>query len=175
MGYRSIAIVLLTALLNACGSSLTADIKTESAADEKVNFAGMKSYAWYAGLGALNDETELWADPKFDMLGEFKFVIDRELRKKGFSESTKPDVFVAFLVVANVDQVKKIDEQRSENLDNLKGVGKGALVIELIDAESAKTIWLGAATAEVSSKFTDEERKQRIDYAVSELIGQLPK
>ena len=176
MGYRSIATLLLLVSLQACGGSLTADIKAQSAIDEKVNFAGMKSYTWYASLGALRDETHLWAEPDFDLLGEFKFVIDRELRKKGFSESTtQPDVLVAFAVVADVNQAKKIEEERGENVENLQGVGKGTLLIELIDAERGKTVWLGAATAEVSSRYTDEERKKRIDYAISQLIAQVPK
>ena len=42
--------------VGACGGSLTSDIKAESAADEKVNFSGMKSYAWFGGLGALVDD-----------------------------------------------------------------------------------------------------------------------
>ena len=173
---RGIAGILLMLAATGCGSSLTGDIKAESAVDEKVNFSGMKSYAWYGGLGALIDDTELWAKPGFDMAQECKFVIDRELRKKGFSESSSdPDVFVAFLLVADVNQIKKIDDERGGNVENLQGVGKGALLIELIDAETAKTIWLGGATAKVSSKYTDEERKQRLDYAVSELIAQLPK
>ena len=175
-GYgRGVAMLLMLAATG-CGSSLTADIKAESAADEKVNFSGMKSYAWYGGLGALQDDTELWAQPGFDMTQECKFVIDRELRKKGFSESASdPDVFVAFVLVADVNQVRKIDAERGENVENLEGIGKGALLIELIDAETAKTIWLGGATAKVSSKYSDEERKQRLDYAVTELIAQLPK
>jgi len=45
---------------------------------------------------------------------------------------------------------------------------------ELIDAETTKTIWLGGATAKVSSKVIDDERKQRLDDAITELIGQLP-
>ena len=81
---------------------------------------------------------------------------------------------MAFLLVADVNQVKKIDEERGGNVENLEGVGKGALLIELIDAETTKTIWLGGATAQVSSKYSDDERKQRLDYAISELIGQLP-
>ena len=176
MGYGRIAAVLFAMFVSACGGSLTQDIKAESAADEKVSFSGMKSYAWYGGLGALVDDTNLWAKPGFDMAQEAKFVIDRELRKKGFSESSSdPDVFVAFLLVADVNQVKKIDEERGGNVENLEGVGKGALLIELIDAETAKTIWLGGATAKVSSKYTDDERKQRLDYAITEVIGQLPK
>jgi hypothetical protein len=176
MGYGRIAAALLAIFVSACGGSLTSDIKAESAADEKVNFSGMKSYAWFGGLGALVDDTNLWAQPNFDMAQEAKFVIDRELRKKGFSESSSdPDVFVAFLLVADVNQVKKIDDERGANVENLEGVGKGALLIELIDAETTKTIWLGGATAQVSSKYTDDERKQRLDYAITELIGQLPK
>src|SRR5688572_31109027 len=108
-----VAAILLMLAATSCGTSLTADIKAESAADEKVNFSGMKSYAWFGGLGALIDDTNLWAQPKFDMAQEAKFVIDRELRKKGFSESSSdPDVFVAFLLVADVNQVKKIDDER---------------------------------------------------------------
>ena len=170
-----IAAVLLAMFVSACGGSLTSDIKAESAADEKVNFSGMKSYAWFGGLGALVDDTNLWAQPDFDMAQEAKFVIDRELRKKGFSESSDPDVFVAFLLVADVNQVQKIDQERGANVENLEGVGKGALLIELIDADTTQTIWLGGATAKVSSKYTDDERKQRLDYAITELIAQLPK
>lgn len=170
-----IVAVLLAMFVSACGGSLTSDIKAESAADEKVNFSGMKSYAWFGGLGALVDDTNLWAQPDFDMAQEAKFVIDRELRKKGFSESSDPDVFVAFLLVADVNQVQKIDQERGANVENLEGIGKGALLIELIDADTTQTIWLGGATAKVSSKYTDDERKQRLDYAITELIAQLPK
>ena len=90
------AVVLVAALVpllfSACSSVPTKDIEFEAAADPKVRFAGYKSYAWLAEATILRDPDGHWKPPSFDADSEIRFLIDRELRGRGMTESASdPD------------------------------------------------------------------------------------
>ena len=167
--------VLGVALSLSCSSASTADIQIHSAVDSKANIAGYKSFAW-AGSGALlHDRTGAWVPKDADAQSEVEFLVDKNLRARGLTVvQDKPDLFVSLLIVADVREVQEIKEKRGEGISSFDPVGQGALVVELIDAETGKTVWLGGAEGEVRNSRSVEESKQRLAYAVDKLFAQLP-
>ena len=79
-------------LIAGCMTVPTKDIKVDAQADPKANFSGYKSYAWLGSAAIVNDAFGQWEPPNFDADAEIKYLIDRELRKRGMSEdSANPD------------------------------------------------------------------------------------
>lgn len=174
----SLRIFAFAALFLAAGcapKAQTADIKTQTAADETVKFAGYKTYTWFAGVGMVRDDTGKWDDGDLDITAELKFLIDKSLRERGMNESTSsPDLFIGFLVVADVNQLKQITD-RGGKVTSIEGVGESALVIEVIDAKTERTVWVGAAAGDAQTGRSQDELKARLNYAVTELFKGLPK
>jgi hypothetical protein len=162
-------------VLCSCSKAPTTDIKTQVAADETVKFSGYKSYSWFAGVGMVRDDTGKWDDGDLDITAELKFLIDSKLRGRGLNEATStPDLFIGFLIVADVNQLKEITD-RGGKVSSIEGAGEAALVIELIDAKTERTVWVGVASADAQTGRSNDEVKARLDYAVTELFKGLPK
>ena len=103
-------LTLIGALLLVAGcASVTKDIKVETDVDPKANLAGYTSYTWLGSAAILYDPEGKWEPPEFDADTEIKFLIDRELRAHGLSESmSNPDLIVAF--AAGIDMAFAIVE-----------------------------------------------------------------
>lgn len=176
--YTLTLIVLLSFILAACASmdgTPTSDIEIDAKADDKVNFKGLKSYAWFGTAGILKDPDGKWEPPEFDADSELKFLIDRELRKRGMSEtSNNPDVLVAFALAIDMDALKLGANDPDSNQFNIENVPKGALVVMMINPETLRPIWTGVATAEKQEKATSETQKKRLDYVVTGMLDKLP-
>ena len=96
--------VAISALLVGCASVPTKDIEVDAQADPKANFSGYKSYAWLGSAAILSDIYGQWEPPTFDADAEIKYLIDRELRKRGMLQnSTDPDLIVAFAAGIDMD------------------------------------------------------------------------
>ena len=170
------AAALGVALSLACASTPTSDIRVHSAADKKSNISAYKSYAWDTSAGVLNDRTGVWVPKDVDTQAELQFLIDEKLRGRGMTVAQEsPDLLVSMLIAADVRDVEEIKSKRGEAVAGLDPVGKGALLVELVDAETGKTVWLGAAEGEVRGSNTLEQSKERLAYAVDKLFEQLPK
>ena len=161
-------------LLAGCANSATKDIMVDADADPKANFTGYTSYAWLGAAAIINDPEGNWEPPEFDADVEIKFLIDRELRARGMSESsTDPDLIVAF--GAGIDMASmdiKIDPE--SELETLSNVPRGSLTVILIDSSSGKAIWGGIATGEVQQSPDQAVIKQRLDFAVKSMFKKLP-
>jgi hypothetical protein len=109
------------------------------------------------------------------MDNEVKFLIDRELRAHGMTEtSSNPDLIVAF--AAGIDMATmEIKTDPDSNLQTLENVPSGALTVILIDAQTGLAIWGGIATGEVQQNPDQAVTRQRLDYAVSSMFKQLKK
>ena len=167
---------LIGAVLLVAGcASVTKDIQVETDVDPKANLAGYSTYTWLGSAAILYDPAGKWEPPQFDADSEIKFLIDRELRAQGLSESTSnPDLVVAF--AAGIDMASmdiKIDPE--SELETLENVPRGALVLVLIDAASGKAVWAGIATGKIQENPDEETTKKRLDYAVSSMLKQLPR
>ena len=169
----SFSVVLL--LLTGCASSVTKDIMIDADADPKVNFAGYSTYKWLGSAAIVFDPEGQWEPPQFDADAEIKFLIDRELRKRGMTEATaNADMIVAF--AAGIDMASmeiKVDPE--SELSTLENVPMGALTVILIDSTTGLAIWGGIATAEIQQSPDQEIIRQRLDFAVSSMFKKLPR
>jgi len=169
----------LSPLVSACSSSVsTSDIKVRSAADQKANLAGYKTFAWLESDSTVVDRTGVWAEKDFDTRTEIQFLVDQALRRHGFTVSQgEPDLLVDLSILAEVQDVeeKKVEDEKAKRRESVTfdPVGEGALIVELIDAETAKTVWIGGAKGDIRHSRTADETKQRLSYAVDELFKTL--
>lgn len=173
--------ILVVAALSAglcfsCASTPTSDIKVHSAADAKANISAYKSYAWDLNAGIVQDRTGAWTPKDLDVQSEVQFLIDKKLRDRGLTQAqSSPDLLVSILILADVKELQQIKDKHGEVVGSLDPVGKGALVVELLDSQTGKTVWLGAAEGDVRGSNTVEVAKQRLAYAVDQMFDKLPK
>jgi len=144
--------------------------------DAKSNMAAYKSYAWDTNAGVLRDRTGMWIPKDVDTQSEVQFLIDKKLRERGLTVAQEsPDLLVSILIAADVKEVEEIKTKHGDAVAGLDPVGKGALLVELVDFRTGKTVWLGAAEGDVRGSNSLEVSKQRLAYAVDKLFERLPK
>jgi len=161
-------------LLSACATIPTKDISITTDADQQATFSGYKSYGWLATAGIMSDPEGKWEPPGFDADAEITFLIDRELRKRGMTEtSMKPDVFVAYVIGVDMEALK-LKENTETKIATLENVPGGALLLVLIDSQSTNAVWAGLATAEMQQGMDMEMRKKRLDYVITNMLMKLP-
>ena len=175
MNKNLFAIFGIMLLVAGCASSVTKDIMVDTDIDPKANLKGYSTYTWLGSAAIVYDPEGKWEPPQFDADAEIKFLIDRELRARGMTESAaNPDLIIAY--AAGIDMASmeiKIDPE--SNLETLRDVPMGALVVALIDGKTGLAIWGGVATAEIQQNPEQDVIKKRLDYAVSSMFKQLPK
>jgi hypothetical protein len=173
-----LAVAGLAVVLSAssCAKTKTNDIKVHSAADAKTDFKGYQTYAWYGAMSAMRDDTGMWIPRDRDALAEMKFLVDKKMREMGLSESSEsPDLLVSMLIVGDVQEMQKIQSERAQSIDHFEPVGEGALVIELIDGDTGKTVWLGDAVGQARQSYSLKQSNERLSYAVDKLFDELPR
>jgi hypothetical protein len=171
-------ILLLTVgmmLFAGCSSVPTKDIQIETQANPKTNFDGYTTYAWLGSAAILRDPSGQWEPPEFDADTEIRHLIDRELRKRGMSETTdNPDMMVTFAVGVDMEaQEIKVDPKTE--MEVLEDVSAGGLLVIFIDPSSGFVTWAGAATAKLLEQPDTEMSKARLDYVVTKMLKDLPK
>ena len=164
----------LVFFLTSC-ATVTQDIKVEAQADPKVSFSGYKNYAWLASAEILYDPEGQWEPKDMDIDSEVRFIVNRELRKRGMTEVTSnPDMYIAF--AAGIDMssldIKENPEAKEPVLANIP---KAGLVIVMADAETGFLTWIGIAEGEAKAERSEEEIRTRIDYAVTQMFKRIPK
>ena len=172
---RLLSLFAVLLLVSGCATSVTKDIMVDTDADPKTKFSAYKSYAWLGSATIVYDATGKWEPPNFDADAQIKFLIDRELRKRGMVEdSLNPDMIVIFAAGVDMDVMQyKVDPQ--SEIDLLENVPLGALSVVLVDTDTEIVIWAGLATAEIQEEPSTEVVKQRLDYAVTEMLKKLPR
>lgn len=160
-------------LTSACSTSLTRDIEVEVLAEPEAVMSPYKTYAWLAGAQVVFDPDGLWEPPDTDIDADVRFIINRELRKKGIYEnSAKPDIYVAYAAGIDMEAL-----QLSENPDSgkklLTAIPKAALVVALVDAGTGYLVWLGQAVGNAQQAPDAKTTRKRIEYAVVEMFKQL--
>lgn len=171
----AILMICATVLLYGCSSVPTKDIRFGIQSDPKTNFSGYETYAWLGAAAILNDAHGQWEPAAFDADAEIKFLIDRELRERGMSESSvTPDMIVAYAAGINMDALElKVDPETE--MEEMTNVPRGGLLLVLIDNASGFVIWRGVAAGDIQEGIDTEAAKARLDYAVSRLFKELPK
>jgi len=172
---RLFSFVAILLFVTGCATSVTKDISVDTDADPKTNFSAYKSYAWLGSATIVYDAEGKWEPPSFDADAEIKYLIDRELRKRGMVEdSLNPDMIVTFAAGVDMDvQQYKVDPE--SDIDILENVPLGALSVVLVDAKTEIVIWAGLATAEIQDEPSSDVVKQRLDYAVTSMFKELPR
>ena len=170
---RKIMLVLpvIFALLTGC-SSITKDIRVEARADPKANLGGYKTYTWIGAAEILNDPDMQWHPPHVQIADELKFLIDRELQKRGVTMASagNADLGVVFFTGIDMAAMKLLKDPGSD-VELLDNVPESGLIVVLIDVKTGYAIWLGAAVADYKAdQYTDKEIRKRLDYAVSEMF-----
>jgi len=175
MKILNIAVLAVTLILMSGCASVSSDIIVDANTAPTVDLNGYKTYAWLGKAALLNDPDKKWQPPKMNIAGDIKFLIDRELRKRDiFSSASKPDLAVAFFMGIDMEAMKlKMDPQTKAEM--FKNVPAAALVIALIDTKTTLVVWMGKATAEVQENPDDEVVRERLDYAVTEMMKKMPR
>ena len=162
-------------LLAGCSSVPTKDITVDAQANPKANFNGYKTYTWLGSAAILNDAYGQWEPPAFDADAEVKYLIDRELRKRGMMQnSTDPDVIVAFAAGIDMDALELQVDPKSK-MENLANVPRGGLMIAFVDSNSGFVIWIGVARADIQEQPDTKTVKARLEYAVTQIFRKYPK
>ena len=155
-------------------SAVYKDIKVEAEKAPHRDLANYKTYIWGGSAQLVLDENGQWASPQMDVNAELRYLVDTELRKKGFTQvGENPELILVATVGVNMDAVKMKKDQDT-NINILKNVPQSALIIVMLDAESRDPIWVGMATGEAKTEGTDQEKKKRLEYAVKEILEKLP-
>ena len=172
---RLLSLLTILLLVAGCATSVTKDISVDADADPKTNFSAYNSYAWLGSATIVYDAAGKWEPPNFDADAQIKFLIDRELRKRGMVEdSLTPDMIVVFAAGIDMDVMQyKVDPE--SDIDLLENVPLGALSVVLLDADTEIVIWVGLVTAEIQKEPSTEVVKQRLDFAVTSMFEKLPR
>jgi hypothetical protein len=167
--------ILSVMFLAGCATVPTKDITVDTRTDPKAYFSSYKSYSWLDTAAILNDPYGQWEPPNFDADAEVKYLIDRELRKRGITQnSIDPDIIVTFAAGIKLTTLAlKVDPKT--NINSLVYTPRGGLLISLVDSKSGFVIWKGVATADIQKQPDAKTVKARLDYAVTQLLRELPK
>ena len=170
-----ITLSVLVIITAGCSSVPTKDIQITTQADPKANLTAYSTYTWAGSVSILRDPTGQWEPPTYDADAEIKYLIDRELRKKGMLESsTNPDLIAVFAVGVDTQALKlKVDPKTK--IEVVEEVPAGGLLVALVNAESGYVVWAGVATAELMDKPDVETARARLDYVVTNMLKELPK
>ena len=167
-------IMFVSVLTISCATVPTGDIKIVTEAAPQENLGQYKSYGWLLGVAALHDPDGSWEPPGFDADSEVIYLVNREMRKRGLTETNRdPDVYIGFGIGLDMAALK-ISEDVEGNISALENVPQGGLVLVLIDRKEAEVFWVGLATGDKLEGIDDEVRKKRLDYAISNMFKSVP-
>ncbi len=173
MNIRRYLIIGAMVLLGAGCATVTKDIKVDAETRRGADLTGYKSYAWLGSAQIINDPRGQWEPPQLDADAEIRWLIDRELRKRGMTEvTTRPDVLVGFAAGINMEALELVENPET-GAGSMQNVPKGALVVVLADAATRVPVWIGTATGDIQEKPTVEMAKKRLDYAVTEMFKKI--
>jgi hypothetical protein len=137
--------------------------------DDATDFGAYRSYAWKEGTPARN----------MDMQDLIVKGVDRELQSKGLARvESKPDMYVTTYVLP--DTVTADELAKNNSLEFWSGVtsvsptdtGAGTLVVDLVDADSEKTVWRGVAAETIKGSF--KKMANRVDAAIAKMFKRYP-
>ena len=178
---RTIArsVLALTLACRACsGIRVTTDY------DPSADFTRLRSYAWLDEQSGVQGDR---ADVTSLLDRRVRRSVDTELQKKGLSSVARAgaDALVTYhLGVETKLDVNTIDTGYGYGRGWYRGgvsthttvteYQEGTLLIDLVDPKAKQLIWRGSGQARVRRSSTPEEREQRIDEAVAEILKSFP-
>jgi hypothetical protein len=173
--YKTVASCLFfCVLLTSCAAQLTKDIEVTAKQKPGFDLARYRTYAWLDTAQIVNDPLGKWEPPDFDADAEVIRLVDRELAKRGVSQTTtNPQMLVTF--IAGIDMIAlELREDPEKGKETLQSIPKGALVVVLVDAVSRERLWVGVAGSDVGQQPDSAAVRRRLDYAITEMFRLMP-
>ncbi len=181
MKYLKVVIVMLVSLTWGC-SSITVDTDF----DPEIDFSAYKTYVWYTGETAEDDQ--LAANPlvkKRVMLG-----VDNALEAKGYSKGTQDGAEFVILVQAGSKERMQVTSYGHGGYGYgryRRGSGWGGttqtdvtyydettLIIDIIDLDKKALAWRGTGSGIVKKYDNQEEMQEGIDNVVAKILTDFP-
>jgi hypothetical protein len=172
------ALALVLVCLSCSGIRVTTDY------DPAADFTKVRSYAWLDEQSGVQGDR---ADVTSLLDRRVRRSVDTELQKKGLSSVDRAgaDALVTYhLGVETKLDVNTIDTGYGYGRGWYRGgvsthttvteYQEGTLLIDLVDPKAKQLIWRGSGQARIRRSSTPEEREQRIDEAVAEILKSFP-
>jgi len=163
------AIACLTLLsLATAGCSEHADVRVNAAYGPGIKYTGIGTrFDWapraqntFGEVHDLNEQTR----------AVFESIIEEHLEKAGFAKvpSGRADFWLRYGIATR---------QETDTSASAFGVPyeEGSLLIDVIDPQSRKIVWRGAARARIDPGAAPEHRIDKINYAMGRLMEKFPK
>ena len=182
----------LLAIVTLCGCS---SMKTNISYDAKASFTGLKTYAWIPYPAEQRADVRL----NYDFLDKtIHASLNTELNKKGIAQTSdnQPDFRIRWYVAINEEATDTQITTYAGGFAGASGWGYdpngqwtyatpmyqsyqrtytvGSLVIDFLNAKTGHLIWRGAVNTVVNPSAAPEQRKQKINQAIQQLIMEFP-
>lgn len=169
----SILLIVSLFLILSCASGFK-DIKTEAEANPKADLSKYKTYVWGGSAQLIMDPENRWVSPKVDVNAELHFLVNQEMRKRGFTEvRSGGDIRVNAAIGVKMDAMA-IKEDPDSKMELLQNVPQSALTVIMIDGKTQQPVWIGLATGKALAKGDVDLAKKRLRYAVKEIFNEFP-
>ena len=154
--------------------------------DEDTDFSKLQSWAWMPGTGPRGDLGSV--DPaRLDEL--LRAAVERELATKGYTLQRigTPDFLVGYhAAVTQEEDVRAMNEYygyagglgygpggvRTQRV--VEQYDQGTPVIDVSTGAGSRLVWRGSAQARVLESATPDQRAERLDDAVAQILGSFP-
>jgi len=155
------------------------DVQIVTAYEPQANFPKSASYAFLRR----GPEQEDMSDEQKVIVRRVRDAIKDELASKKYKAAAEDqiDYIVDYQLVAqhSVSILAERTQEDGQDWMTIMGVPddfiEGALVIDVIDVAHLKLVWRGLCNVNVAlADVSDEERNQRVRYAVQELLKTFP-
>jgi len=170
---RSFLVAAVAALVLSGCTNQFQDIRIATKANPEVNLGTYRTYAWAGAAAMIVDPEDEWTPSDLDVGAEIRFLVDRELRKKGLSEVVdNPELLVVYGVGIDMKAMKVVvNEDQTERFEQLP---LGGVMVVLADRQTNEAVWGGSAVAELLEEPDRELTRKRLDHAITEMFTKFP-
>jgi hypothetical protein len=186
------ALVVAIAMSRVGAPALDAKVKIRVQHDERFDFRGLKTWAWYpSGAGEVKMLISADDDPARVRAQVEPIITDAvagELAKRGLAPApsgTAADVHVLYYLLISVGDSSQTMGQFvntpawglppiSGGTTSLEIYEQGSLALDLIAVSQKSTVWRGVAQAEIDWERTSAQRQQRIRDAIRDMLAKYP-
>ncbi|OED40464.1 hypothetical protein ACH42_16360 [Endozoicomonas sp. (ex Bugula neritina AB1)] len=178
---RRLWLLMIVVLLSGCASrNIEWDYNTDQ------SLTGLKTYAWMTNSEEVDKNGY---ESNSLMGGRVHAAVDETLAAKGLRRldgTDNADILVNYAVTV---KTRLEDHQVTTSFGfgrNYWGVGfsndsyvneyeEGSLIIDFIDPVTKKVLWRGVSRSRIRNKMTPEERTQKVNTAVSQILAGYPR
>lgn len=176
----------------AAGLVLAASVKVTVDYDKAFDFSTVRTFAWHPNGAGEVKLLEKVGDKPEELLARFAPVIsgavENELTKRGWSAGKEgaTDVYLKYYVLIGPNSDSQYQGQfigavpawglpdYAMSTTALKIYEQGTLVLDMLLVKDGRPLWRGIARAELQRQRTPEERDQRLQDAVAQLLKKFP-